>query len=333
MVLIKYFKDAPTVICKKTYINKDGLISRKGNKPAYFEYNKEGLVIKRGWYQNGKLHRDNDKPALIETLFNDPNKIVLECWYKNGQLHRDNDKPAYVEHYGGKHLQWYQNGKLHRDYDRPAEIMYNDVGRVEYEKWYQNGQLHRDNDEPAYMKQLHLEETNLTINNIVHQWYTHGKICRKNGKPIEVRYDMRGNLVLEIFSYEKQDESNPLKTPNIKQYEFRYDEIYYYTNGLFHTVSKNDEGKITYERYSMNDPIHAFHCPPHNENGPAVISYFSDGKRVEEWFKDGTYYRKDDLPTKVKYLADGSVYKEIWHDSSNNVISKKFYHFKQTQHS
>jgi hypothetical protein len=42
------------------------------------------------WFKNGKLHRDNDLPAIIWASGN------LE-WYKNGKLHRDNDLPAIIQ--------------------------------------------------------------------------------------------------------------------------------------------------------------------------------------------------------------------------------------------
>ena len=48
------------------------------------------------WFQNGKLHRDNDKPARI---LSDGDKH----WFQNGVLHRDNDKPAIIYSNGDKH--------------------------------------------------------------------------------------------------------------------------------------------------------------------------------------------------------------------------------------
>ena len=51
------------------------------------------------WYQNDKLHRDNDQPACINT------DGRME-WYKNGKLHRDDDnKPIIVREDGS--MIWY----------------------------------------------------------------------------------------------------------------------------------------------------------------------------------------------------------------------------------
>jgi hypothetical protein len=67
------------------------------------------------WYQNGKKHRNNDKPSIIYT-----NGTMI--WYKYGILHRNNDKPAIVLGNGDRY--WYQNGVRHRDGNKPA-ITYN----------------------------------------------------------------------------------------------------------------------------------------------------------------------------------------------------------------
>jgi len=63
------------------------------------------------WFQNDKLHRDNDLPAVEDA---DGTKF----WYQNDKLHRDNDLPA-VERADGSKF-WYQNGQRHRDNDLPA---------------------------------------------------------------------------------------------------------------------------------------------------------------------------------------------------------------------
>ena len=87
------------------------------------------------WYKNGKIHRDNDLPAVIN-LYGD------QIWYKNGEIHRDNDLPAIIYSNGAQY--WYQNGLFHRDNDLPAIIFITGT-----QHWYKNGSLHRDNDLPA----------------------------------------------------------------------------------------------------------------------------------------------------------------------------------------
>ena len=60
---------------------------RIGDKFTYYTTTPSGLQV---WYnENGEIHRDNDKPAVIE-------KDRFEAWYQNGKLHRDDDKPALI---------------------------------------------------------------------------------------------------------------------------------------------------------------------------------------------------------------------------------------------
>ena len=59
------------------------------------------------WYNDkGKLHRENDLPAIEWT---DGSKE----WWLNGKLHRENDLPA-IEYSDGTKF-WYLNGKFHRE--------------------------------------------------------------------------------------------------------------------------------------------------------------------------------------------------------------------------
>lgn len=75
-------------------------------------------------HKNGLWHRDDDKPAVIDSNGN------LK-WYQRHLLHRDGDKPAVI--FADGHLQWFQNGHLHRSCG-PAVIMSNDIHR-----WWING--------------------------------------------------------------------------------------------------------------------------------------------------------------------------------------------------
>lgn len=86
------------------------------------------------WYQDGLLHRDNDKPAVI-------NADGTKAHYQKGLIHRDGDKPAVI---GGNGLLEYRRfGHLHRE-DGPARV----EGEGGCEAWYWRGKLHRE-DGPA----------------------------------------------------------------------------------------------------------------------------------------------------------------------------------------
>lgn len=62
----------------------------------------------QGWFQNGKLHRDDDLPAIVNA--NGSNQ-----WYQNGKLHRDNDLPAIVWENGSN--EWFRHGRRYRKND------------------------------------------------------------------------------------------------------------------------------------------------------------------------------------------------------------------------
>lgn len=85
---------------------------------------------------------------------------VMETWFKDNEMHRDDDKPAYINTRGGNLAQaeWYQNGKLKRDNDKPTMINYNRIsGEPLIEYWHNDlGEVHRDDNKPAkisYMAQ------------------------------------------------------------------------------------------------------------------------------------------------------------------------------------
>ena len=81
------------------------------------------------WYNEyGAFHRENDLPAV--ELANG-----LKTWWINGKRHRDNDMPAIIEGLNGDKA-WYICGKLHRDKNRPA-VEFGNGDR--YKEWWLNG--------------------------------------------------------------------------------------------------------------------------------------------------------------------------------------------------
>ena len=77
------------------------------------EYYFNGQIKYQGWYENGELHRNGDKPASIR-------------YYENGQI---------------KYKGWHKNGKSYRNGDKPAYIKYYKNGQIEYQESYKNGVL------------------------------------------------------------------------------------------------------------------------------------------------------------------------------------------------
>jgi hypothetical protein len=79
----------------------------------------------KGWYKEGKLHRDADLPAVIYPNGN-------QYWYKEGKNHRDYDLPAQIDANGTKY--WCKEGEFHRDGDLPAVIFADGT-----KHWYKEG--------------------------------------------------------------------------------------------------------------------------------------------------------------------------------------------------
>ena len=133
----------------------------------------------KAWFLNGKVHRDNDLPAVENTS-------GYKGWYKNGEPHRENDLPA-VEYPDGS-KQWWVNGELHRDYGLPA---------IEYangsKQWYLNGKLHRDYG-PAVEHAIGEK-----------YWYLDGELHREDGPAAEY-YDGRKEWWLNGKNFKNEEE-------------------------------------------------------------------------------------------------------------------------------
>ena len=111
--------------------------------------NKEGIIEKsickidefgdKYWYLNGKLHRENDLPA-VEYIDG------TKWWCLNGECHRENDKPAIECANGDK--EWCLNSKYHRE-KGPAIKCIN--GR---KAWYWNGKYIEVNSQEEFEDKL-----------------------------------------------------------------------------------------------------------------------------------------------------------------------------------
>jgi hypothetical protein len=97
------------------------------------------MILKDGAMQNGKLHRNNDLPA-IEYAHGGKH------WYVNGKSHRDNGLPA-IENTAGKF--WCEHDKFHRLGDLPA-VEYVDGGG----RWYIYGKNYSYEQVYNYYKTL-----------------------------------------------------------------------------------------------------------------------------------------------------------------------------------
>ena len=93
------------------------------------------------YYKNGKLHRDNDLPAVEY-------KSGSKEWYKEGKIHRI-DGPA-IERYNGDKY-WYYEDKLHR-IDGPAY-----ENSDENKKWYYEGKYVDCSSQEEFQRIINLQ--------------------------------------------------------------------------------------------------------------------------------------------------------------------------------
>ena len=92
---------------------------------------------------NGESSLEEDKPSDV-SRYSDGRIFGEEYRSQEGKLHREGDKPALILYYPNGQVyceSWYQNGKRHREGDKPAERYYYPNGQVSHEKYYKNGKL------------------------------------------------------------------------------------------------------------------------------------------------------------------------------------------------
>ncbi len=245
----------------------------ENNTKCMKEY-KNCILIDEKWFQNDKLHRDHDLPAVI-TCYENGNK-KSDAWYNNGKQHRNVNKvnktseiknlPAYIEYYENgvvKQEEWWQNNKKNRfnmidevkNYDNryPCLISYFQNGNKKEEKWFQNDKLHRDDDLQADI--IYYENGNKKME----MWFQNGKTNRNYDLPAVISYYENGNMKDQRWckNGEFHRESD---LPGI---------IQYYENG-----------KILIERWCR---FHKFY----RENGLAPwIKYYENGIVHRGWYQN-----------------------------------------------
>lgn len=117
----------------------DWMCHREGDKPALLGFYGNGVLERAVWYKNGDIYyRGDDKPSKIDC--NGRGFIVSLKWYKDSKLHREKDKPAVIEFCSGKLFaeMWYKNGMRHRE-KKPAIILYDSDGTIQGKGWYLYG--------------------------------------------------------------------------------------------------------------------------------------------------------------------------------------------------
>ena len=289
--------------------HRDGELHRDQNDgPAQINLGKFGEVLSVAFYENGKLHRDNDKPALI---INSPTRRYE--WYQHGSLHRPSGKAASIsgatkvplEEYKtsrarkrsqerqrragssipqwkahadtrplnhGFILSWYNQGHLHRE-DGPA-IIYPD-GRTE---WYQDDWLHRE-DGPA-----------IEWPNGGKHWYQRGKKHREDG-PAE--NTLLGGETWYLYGKLHRGDGLPAVVNHDTGEQSWYEHgVHYREDGLPHFI--NQYGAQAW--YDKQGELH-------REDGPAWVDLDE-----EAWYTHGKINRDGNLPAVINSMEGTEIY-------------------------
>ncbi len=113
---------------------------------------------RKEWYKQGKMHRDNDQPAHVES------NGYSEWWFE-GKPRRPSGGPNIVDYDGSQ--QWTDDSmQKHREGDLPAYIKASGM-----QAWFLNGQSHRDDNKPAM-----IDKEGRPI-----RYFKHGKLHRTDG--------------------------------------------------------------------------------------------------------------------------------------------------------
>lgn len=287
----EYIREFEKFILTKEKWLKNGKIHRDNDLPAVIDYY-DGIKEKEIWYQDGVIKRGNedDLPAVIDYDVNDEKEC--EKWYKNGKIHRDNDLPAYIIYSKHKIEYWYQNGSRCRDDDKPAIIVYYENGNTEREYWYKNGLQSRDYGLPSSI--YYFENGSISAKS----WEN----TNRNGKPYCICYSENGNISCEKYGSIVNQHNVYYDEQGAKEKEtfenaFGLFKIIRYINGL-----KADE------TWYKNKKIHR------DGDEPAWISYYNGSTQVYilRWYIDGKTHRENEKPAQIKFFEKGNKKEEKW---------------------
>lgn len=165
----------------------------------------ESECISLVYYCNGKIHRDDDQPAITTrqrywldkkfwyTPASDEHyhksvwleTLGTQIWCCNGNIHRNGDLPAIVQGDDTIIQEWWKHGKRHRRGDLPA-IEFR-IKHFIHSEWWERGVCHRDDDKPAIVS---VDQESLRTGKTFreHKWYQRG-ILHREGRPAVMSWE------------------------------------------------------------------------------------------------------------------------------------------------
>lgn len=77
--------------CIEIWRNEEGLLHRENDKPAVVTYKPNGDIETEIWYLNGKKHRVNGPARVIDQKYDDP---LFSLYYLNGCIYNPSSKKS-----------------------------------------------------------------------------------------------------------------------------------------------------------------------------------------------------------------------------------------------
>ncbi len=211
---------------------------------------------RKEWFKDGKLHRENDKPAVIRAN-------GQQEWWIDGKLHRDNDQPAIIFR---DRLEWWQQGVRKRDDDKPEMILKNGFTQDDRDARYlkenmpeMNQGFTDDSLNPIEADDIPTWVIHVCIEKETKIWFVDGKVGRLGDLPA-VESELENGEFQKIWALDGQPYRENSELPT-------------------HVTHLG-------EIYMKNNQIHRI-------GGPAVIDRKNETK---EWYFEGSLHRDDDLP-------------------------------------
>lgn len=186
----KYYPGEDKVVLSMEWSNEEGLLHREDGKPALIEFWKDDTVREERFYKNGKNWRADDLPTTV--FYRENGMVEQEIWEDEfGNYDRSNDLPAIISYdFDGNVLsmEWHKKGRLSRD-GKPAVIYFWESGSVRMESFLKDDANWRAGGLPTTV--FYYEDG--TVEQEVWEDIL-GLYNRGNDLPSVISYDLDGNV-------------------------------------------------------------------------------------------------------------------------------------------
>ena len=310
--------------------HKEGKLHRDGDKPAIVNHEEFGsaiLKIERNWYIEGRLHREGDKPAKMDfsrSFINDTGAVRIHSIFeyrKKGHLNREGDLPAYIEK-----IKSYTPDKTIEKYSIA-------------EDFYKNHKIHRDGDKPAINLTLFVNTPSGLIKKTESKkYYKCGTLHRDNGKPamVEVtRSKMNGNIshlekkyIVGGKLHQDGDKPAHIIYKGNSNGDVIVKQFIFYKNSILHR--DGDKPAYVKDTYKNSIFVHVKHGQITRKSAPAVL--FTTKPHLSETQEFSYSFFENDIENKNKAVIKNFLIKEYMKfDSSYTEFNLNDFPVKQIE--